>query len=389
MQQVQVCIVGGGCVGLAAALGLAKKGVRVAVIDSGKAPHALGDEYETRVSAISLGSQQLFDALGVWNDIAAMRAAPYHEMDVRDKDSAGKIAFSGKTLDLPELGHIVENEAIRFALYNALKMNVNAEVYYNTRYQALHQTHTDVLVTLESGMPIMAKLLVAADGANSAIRKQFNMPITYWDYDHHAIVATVRTQLPHNSTARQVFLPTGPLAFLPLQDSYSHSIVWSTEPSHASALMAMDETEFNKALHEAIDGQCGLCSLVSERAVFPLTMRYAKEWVQGRVVLMGDAAHTIHPLAGLGMNLGLKDAALLIELLSEPAEEFCSTKLLREYERRRKLDAQKHIAMMQGLKTLFEGNNPLKKLIRGVGLSMVDKLGPIKDLFAKQAIEGK
>ncbi|WMN61427.1 FAD-dependent monooxygenase [Pseudoalteromonas xiamenensis] len=389
MQQVQVCIVGGGCVGLAAALGLAKKSVRVAVIDSGKVPHALGDEYETRVSAISLASQQLFDALGVWNDIAATRAAPYHEMDVRDKDSTGKITFSGKTLDLPELGHIVENEAIRYALYNALKANVNAELHYNTRYQTLHQTQTDVLVTLETGMPIMAKLLVAADGANSAIRKQFNMPITYWDYDHHAIVATIKTQLPHNSTARQVFLPTGPLAFLPLQDGHSHSIVWSTEPHHANALVAMDEMEFNKALHEAIDGQCGLCSLVSERAVFPLTMRYAKEWVQGRVVLMGDAAHTIHPLAGLGMNLGLKDAALLIELLSEPADEFGSIKLLREYERRRKLDAQIHIAMMQGLKTLFEGNNPLKKLIRGVGLSVVDKLGPIKDLFAKQAIEGK
>ncbi|CCQ11288.1 2-octaprenyl-3-methyl-6-methoxy-1,4-benzoquinol hydroxylase [Pseudoalteromonas luteoviolacea B = ATCC 29581] len=389
MQQVQVCIVGGGCVGLAAALGLAKQGIRVAVVDRGGEPQPLGEQYETRVSAISLASQQLFDRLGVWEKIKSLRAAPYHFMDVRDQDSEGKIAFNAADLELSELGHIIENEAIRLALYDALSKHPDATMLFNTQYTAVHQTDTDVLVTLDSGMPLMAKLLIAADGANSGLRKQFNMPITFWDYDHHAIVATVKTQQIHAQTARQVFLPTGPLAFLPLHDAHSHSIVWSTSPEHAKTLMAMDDSTFSKAIHQAIDGQCGLCEVQSERAVLPLTMRYAKQWVNGKVVLMGDAAHTIHPLAGLGMNLGLKDAALLIELLSQSNDTFANTKTLREYERRRKLDAQKHIAMMQGLKTLFEGNNPLKKLIRGVGLSMVDKLGPIKDLFAKQAIEGK
>lgn len=389
MQQVQVSIVGGGCVGLAAALGLANKGIKVAVIDSGSEPKPLGNEFEPRVSAISLASQQLFSDLGVWSDIQASRATAYQFMDVRDKDSTGRIAFSGQELDLPELGHIIENEAIRFALFTALQKNSNAKVLFNTRYQAIHQTETDVLITLETGMPVMSKLLVAADGANSAIRRQFNMPITFWDYDHHAIVATVKTELPHQHTARQVFLPKGPLAFLPLCDAHTHSIVWSTEPEHAKQLMAMPDDTFNKALHEALDAQCGLCEVQGERFVFPLTMRYAKQWLHGRTILMGDAAHTIHPLAGLGMNLGLKDAALLISLLDNDSDEFATQRQLREYERRRKLDAQKHIAMMQGLKTLFEGNNPLKKLIRGVGLSVVDKLGPIKDLFAKQAIEGK
>jgi 2-octaprenylphenol hydroxylase len=136
----------------------------------------------------------------------------------------------------------------------------------------------------------------------------------------------------------------------------------------------------------ALDGQCGLCEVQSERMAFPLKMRYAQQWVSGKVVLMGDAAHTIHPLAGLGMNLGLKDAAYLIELLSNEQGEFASARTLRDYERTRKLDAQKHIAMMQGLKELFAGANPLKKLVRGVGLSLVDNLGPIKHLFAKEAI---
>lgn len=183
--------------------------------------------------------------------------------------------------------------------------------------------------------------------------------------------------------------PMGRWLFLPLDDPYTHSIVWSTAPDKAKQLQAMSGEAFNKALSAAIDMQCGVCELVGERHVFPLTMRYAKQWVQGRIVLMGDAAHTIHPLAGLGMNLGLKDAAYLITLLSASQEQFASTRILRQYERSRKADAQKHIAMMQGLKELFEGNHPLKKLVRGVGLSLVDNLGPIKHLFAKEAVGGK
>ena len=212
------------------------------------------------------------------------------------------------------------------------------------------------------------------------------MALSFKDYDHHALVATVKTKEQHANTARQVFLPTGPLAFLPLSDEHTHSIVWSTSPNHCDELLAMDDTAFNKAVMAAIDGQCGLCEVQSKRTAFPLKMRYAQQWVSGKVVLIGDAAHTIHPLAGLGMNLGLKDAAYLIELLTSDSKEFASTRTLRDYERTRKLDAQKHIAMMQGLKELFEGANPVKKLIRGVGLSLVDNLGPIKHLFAKEAI---
>jgi 2-octaprenylphenol hydroxylase len=385
MQQAQVCIVGGGTVGLTLALGLAKAGIDTLVIDSNPAPMPLQTQFENRVSAISLASQTQFEQLGVWQDIVSERATPYTHMDVRDQDSFGKIAFNNKELDIPELGHIIENSAIRYALFNALEQLDNANLYFNTRYQTIHQTETDVLITLECGTPIMSKLLVAADGANSAIRTQFKMPLTFWDYDHHAIVATVKTQLPHEATARQVFLDTGPLAFLPLQDEHHHSIVWSTSPEEAKRLMALPNIEFNKALNAAIDGQCGLCEVADDRAVFPLKMRYAQQWVNGKIVLMGDAAHTIHPLAGLGMNLGLKDAAVLIAQLNKEGE-FASNRSLREYERQRKLDAQKHIVMMQGLKELFEGANPIKKLIRGAGLSLVDNLGPIKTLFAKEAV---
>lgn len=386
MQQVQVCIVGGGCVGLALALGLAKHNVSVMVLDAGPEPQPLNEAYAARVSAISLASQSLFESLGVWDAIKAQRATVYRKMSVCDADSFGRIQFNAQQLALPELGHIIENDAIRYALYQALQQHSQASLMFGSRYQSIHQTDSDVLITLEQGMPVMAKLLVAADGANSGVRSQFKLPISFWDYDHHAIVATIKTEQPHDATARQVFLPDGPLALLPLSDPHTQSIVWSTAPEHARELMAMDEYSFNKALSAASDLQCGLCRVQGERAVFPLTMRYAQQWLTGKVVLMGDAAHTIHPLAGLGMNLGLKDAAHLIKALSEDSEEFASHRTLREYERSRKLDAQKHIAMMQGLKELFSGSHPLKKLVRGVGLNVVDNLGPIKDLFVQQAI---
>ncbi|TMP37087.1 FAD-dependent oxidoreductase [Pseudoalteromonas rubra] len=386
MQQVQVCIVGGGCVGLALALGLAKNNISVMVLDAGPEPQALSEAYGARVSAISLASQSLFESLGVWDAIKAQRATAYRKMSVCDADSFGSIQFNAQQLALPELGHIIENDAIRFALYQALQQHSQASLLFGSRYQSIHQSDSDVLITLEQGTPVMAKLLVAADGANSGVRSQFNLPISFWDYDHHAIVATIKTEQPHDATARQVFLPDGPLALLPLSDPHTQSIVWSTAPEHASELMAMDEQSFNKALSAASDLQCGLCTVQGERAVFPLTMRYAQQWLTGKVVLMGDAAHTIHPLAGLGMNLGLKDAAHLISALSEDSEEFAAHRTLREYERSRKLDAQKHIAMMQGLKELFSGSHPLKKLVRGVGLNVVDNLGPIKDLFVQQAI---
>ena len=386
MKQVQVCIVGGGCVGLTLALGLAKANISVVVLDAAPTQTPPSDDYGLRVSALSIASQTLLEQLNVWPHIIAERACAYTHMDVRDADSFGKIAFNNEQLELDHLGHIVENDIIRFALIKELEQQSNAALMFNTEYQQIHQSESDVFINLKTGEPIIAKLLVAADGANSAIRKQFNMALSFKDYDHHALVATVKTKESHANTARQVFLPTGPLAFLPLSDEHTHSIVWSTSPNHCDELLAMDDTAFNKAVMAAIDGQCGLCEVQSKRVAFPLKMRYAQQWVNGNVVLMGDAAHTIHPLAGLGMNLGLKDAAYLIELLSQDAKEFASTRTLRDYERTRKLDAQKHIAMMQGLKELFEGANPVKKLIRGVGLSLVDNLGPIKHLFAKEAV---
>lgn len=388
MKQVHAVVVGGGCIGLTVALGLAKQNKNVLLLDAGEPAQVDHQEFGLRVSAISKASQSLFEKLGVWQRIVEQRLAPYSQMDVRDKDAIGRIHFSAEELGLTQLGHIVENEVIRHALIDECNKQSNLTLLFNTPYTSIHQTETQALVTLCDGTPVMADLLIACDGANSSIRNQFKMPLTFWDYDHHAIVATVKTQHPHDETARQVFLPTGPLAFLPLPEAYTHSIVWSTSPEQAKHLVNCEQTEFNKALTAALDSQLGLCDLQSKRIAFPLKMRYARTWVENRVILMGDAAHTIHPLAGLGMNLGLKDVSALLTLLSEETSQgFATKRTLRQYEMARKADAQTHIAMMQGLKELFEGSNPVKKLIRGIGLNLVDSTKPIKQLFAEKALQ--
>lgn len=390
MKQVQVCIVGGGCVGLALALALAKNDISVLVLDKQPAPQNPCDtsDFGLRVSAINHASEQLFEQLGVWQQLNHSRITPYRTMQVKDKDSFAKIEFSSEQINAPHLGHIIENELIRYQLFSALQQQNNATLVFNSGYSSIHQTEQQVLITLDDNTPVISELLVAADGANSPIRQQFALPMSFYDYGHHALVASVKTTEPHNHTARQLFLPDGPLAFLPMPEAHTHSIVWSCTPAQAKHYQQLPEDEFNKALYAAFDGQCGLTTVQSSRAVFPLTMRYARQWVKERVVLVGDAAHTIHPLAGLGMNLGLQDVALLAKLLSANAKNntFAEQRVLREYERTRKLDAQKHIAMMQGLKSTFAGDNPAKKLLRGVGLSLVNNTNPLKNLFVKQAL---
>ncbi len=248
---------------------------------------------------------------------------------------------------------------------------------------------SEAWLTLNNGQALTAKLVVGADGANSWVRNQQDIPLTHWDYGHSAVVATIRTHEPHNQVARQVFTPLGPLAFLPLSDPHMSSIVWSTDPNRAEQLVAMSESEFNRALTVEFDSRLGLCKVVSERTAFPLKMRYARDFVSERIALVGDAAHTIHPLAGQGVNLGFLDAASLAQevlALWQQGEDIGSKRNLRSYERWRKAEAAQMIAAMQGFKDLFEGDNPAKKLIRGIGMRLAGQLPGAKDEIMKRAL---
>uniref|UniRef100_UPI0040482CDF FAD-dependent monooxygenase n=1 Tax=Shewanella sp. TaxID=50422 RepID=UPI0040482CDF len=386
-----VAIVGGGMVGLATAIGLANADLNVVVIDAGTTQAVNGDP-KLRVSAINKASQQLLENLGAWQYLDDSRISPYQKMSVWDKDGLGKIEFDAHSISETYLGSIIENDAISFALAKRASEMSNLTHLEGQRLERVAFGEREAWLTLANGDNVSAAVVVAADGANSWVRQQCSIPLTFWDYGHHAIVATVRTELAHDATARQAFLPGGPLAMLPLYEANLCSIVWSVSPEQAERLLTLDDVEFGKALTAALDGRLGVCQLESERQSFPLRMRYARHFARHRLVLAGDAAHTIHPLAGQGVNLGLLDAASIIDTFTELHEQnkdLGEYSHLRALERWRKADATEMIAIMEGFKRLFAGSHPLKKAVRDIGLTLVDNVAGLKTVFIKQAMGNK
>lgn len=389
MQSVDIAIVGGGMVGLALAAAFKESDLRIAVIEGQTPDTNLDSLPDTRVSALSRSSETILRNLGAWDGIVQRRVSPYSAMEVWEQDSFARIEFRANALGQPDLGHIVENRVIQLALLEQVQAMSNVTLHMPARCTTLAISERETWLTLDNGQALTAKLVVGADGANSWVRQQMDIPLTHWDYGHSAIVATIHTDEPHAGVARQIFTPSGPLAFLPLQDPHLSSIVWSTEPTRAEALMACSESEFNRHLTAEFDVRLGLCEVRGARASYPLKMRYARDFVTSRVALVGDAAHTIHPLAGQGANLGLLDAASLaqeIHALWRHGEDIGTQRNLRRYERWRKAEAAKMIAAMQGFRDLFEGNNPAKKLIRGLGMKLAGQLPGAKDEIMKYAL---
>ncbi|MDE1515241.1 FAD-dependent 2-octaprenylphenol hydroxylase [Vibrio sp. dsl-7] len=389
MQSVDVVIIGGGMVGLALAAALKESDLRIAVIESHVANDQLTPLPDVRVSALSRSSEIVLRNLNAWSGIVARRAAPYQAMEVWEQDSFARIEFNADAMMQPNLGHIVENRVIQLALLEQVKQQANVALHVPATCQSIAIGESEAWLTLSNGQAFSAKLVVGADGAHSWLRHQMNIPLTHWDYGHSALVANVRTREAHQQVARQIFTAQGPLALLPMSDPHLSSMVWSTEPSRAEALLNMSAAQFNRALTAEFDARLGLCEVVGERQVLPLKMRYARDFVAPRVALVGDAAHTIHPLAGQGVNLGLLDAASLAqELLSvwQQNRDIGELRHLRHYERWRKAEAAKMIAAMQGFRDLFAGDNPAKKLIRGIGMHLVGQLPGAKHEIMQRAL---
>jgi 2-octaprenylphenol hydroxylase len=390
MKRFDVVIIGGGMVGLTAALAIRKlSSLTVAVIDN-QPLQTLGEAPELRVSAISAASQHILANLDVWGQVSQQRLQPYQSMHVWDKDGYGKLNFDQQLLgsDFDNLGWIIENKVLRNSLYQQAEQTADLTLI-NATIAQLAQGEQEVFISLEGEQPITSRLVVAADGANSWVRSQLEMPLAFRDYDHHALVATVNCQQGHQNTAWQVFLEDGPLAMLPLYQPNLCSIVWSLPPEQAADILALPEEQVNKRLTAATDGKLGKIQLASEMQSHPLSMRFAREVVKGHVVLIGDAAHTIHPLAGQGVNLGLLDAVALAQTLSEldklePGVEL--QRALAQFGRWRKSEAADMIAAMEAIKQLFTHQQPLLKLVRGIGMSLVDQLSPVKKQLVKQAM---
>lgn len=388
MQHVDIGIVGGGIVGLTLAAALKESSLSVAIIDKHPLSTALGEKPTARVSAINQANIAALQSLDTWQHLQKDRANAYVAMHVWDKDSFGDIHFSCEEMGSDALGVIVENQALINALAQSVESQANVQVFESGIERVLSGPNQN-MVMFDNNDALSCRLLIGADGANSFVRQQAGFPITFKDYEHTAIVANIKTALPHENVARQAFTPTGPLALLPMAEPNVCSIVWSQTPDAAAKLAAMSDSDFCNALTAANGSILGTTALETQRSAFPLTMRYAREWAKDGIALVGDAAHTIHPLAGQGANLGMQDALALAELLVQLSNEGSDIGLhknLRPYERSRKTEAMKMIAAMDGFKLLFDGDDPLKKLIRGVGLAATDKVGAIKQAFVSHAM---
>ncbi|WP_333608297.1 FAD-dependent monooxygenase [Arsukibacterium sp.] len=385
MQRYDVTIVGGGSAGLTLALLLAPLGLKVALLEKGPMPQPAAPQF-ARVSALNPASMRVLSTVGAWSGIAKS-AQPYTAMRVWEADSFANIDFSDAAGQ--PLGWICDNEQIRQQLYLQIQQQANIECLFDCDISKLEQTEREVLVQTASGQLLLSQLLVGADGVNSFVRQQQQLALTHWDYDQQAIVAIINTQLPHQQVARQVFLASGPLALLPLPGQQQCSIVWSAENAVATELMALSDTEFNQALTAASQSVLGCLSLNSARQRFGLKMRYASQWLRGRVLLVADAAHSIHPLAGQGMNLGLMDVAALAQILAaqqQAGKPLAEHRALRHYERWRKAEAQTLIAAMEAFKRGFSNDQHALKLVRGLGMSVLNKLPGVKQQIIAAAL---
>ncbi len=382
-------------VGSALALGLEGSGLEILLVDGESLelqPFDPGQPFEPRVSALSAASQQLLTRLGAWSGVLKRRASPYMDMQVWDGLGTGQIHFSASAVHAGVLGHIVENRVVQDALLEQLQGSQSVTRLGGARLEQLQRQSGLWQIGLADGRQLQAPLVVAADGAHSLVRRLAGCETREWDYLHQAIVTSVRCEKPHQRTAWQRFTEDGPLALLPLQlqgDEHWCSIVWSCPPPQAEALMALDARSFARALEVAFEARLGQVLQVDPRLCIPLRQRHARRYVQPGLALIGDAAHTIHPLAGQGVNLGFLDAAVLAEELKEAhvrGEPLADLRVLTRFERRRMPQNLAMMAAMEGLERLFQSDSLAVRWLRNLGLKQVNASSAIKALFVRRAL---
>ncbi len=382
-----VVVAGAGMIGCTCAVAIAQSGVRVALVDPGPITFKHSRPNEIRVSAINLATENILRALGAWSVLKAESLSPFRQIDVWDAGSSGQITFSAADAGLTHLGHIIENDAITAALITRLSKLNTVSCFAGDSIETCDTDHDGISITLASKGKLKAKLLVGADGAESRVRSLADISEEKTSYNHQAIVATVSTELPHRETARQRFLDTGPLAFLPLQDG-SSSIVWSCSSQRFDELNGLDDAAFSAALTEAFGNRLGTITLASSRSSFPLINQHANQYIAPRIVLVGDAAHSIHPLAGLGANLGFADAAALAEVIDNAhhtGKDIGIRPVLRRYERWRRGQNQLVATVVDAFYYTFSSNSLGIRSLRGFGLNCAQHVSPINHLLINYA----
>ncbi|MCB1756449.1 MAG: UbiH/UbiF/VisC/COQ6 family ubiquinone biosynthesis hydroxylase [Gammaproteobacteria bacterium] len=384
-----VIVVGGGMVGatLAAALGRSK--LSIAVIEASEPlPFQPDQPYDLRVSAVSIGSQRMFEAVGAWQAMLDKRACPYRRMLVWDGEGGGETLFDSGDIYQPVLGNIIENRIIQLSLLEVVKGMDNIHWLCPESVESIAETSSGISLELASGKTLSAKLLVGADGANSAVRRLSDIAVDKQPYHQHALVATIETELPQQDITWQRFVPSGPQAFLPLKGNRA-SMVWYNSEDEVKRLKALDNETFRQEMLATFPERLGGINSIIERGSFPLIKSHAETYVKNRVVLIGDASHTIHPLAGQGVNLGLMDAAALVDIvlpLQAAGKDFGTLKVLRKYQRARRGYNTLMISAMDVFHHAFKERPLPVRLLRSAALDFADKVGPVRNLAMKYAM---
>jgi len=379
-------VVGGGVVGAACALALAGLGLETTLVEAAQPPRWSREHPDLRVFAFAPDNAALLDTFGAWREVLDARAQPYRRMRVWDAAGGGELAFDADAVGRGELGWIVENGLLIDRLWAALP-RAGVDVRVPARVEALEQDDDGVRLRLDDGSRVDARVAVAADGAESTLRRLAGGEVSRHDYGQRGVVGYIETQQPHEDTAWQRFLPTGPLAVLPFAHGRS-SIVWTLPDPRAAQVLALDDEAFSRELTRAFDARLGGMRVVSKRAAFPLRRQLAQSQLVGRVLVVGDAAHVVHPLAGQGVNLGLRDVAALRDVIAAAQgrrADWASTHRLARWARTRASDNALAAHAYDGINRLFSSDGMHRTLLRGPLLGLAGRLPPLTDALWRRA----
>lgn len=390
-RRLDVAVVGGGVVGAACALSLARLGLEVALVEGREPAHWSAATPDLRVYAFAPDNAALFDGLGVWDSVRSARAQAYRRMRVWDASGGGELSFDADLLGRDQLGWIVENNLLAERLWAALP-EAGVRLHCPARVESMEQDGAcmetgGVRLRLDEGTRLEARLAIAADGADSTLRQLAGLQVSAHDYRQRGVVAFVETEQPHQQTAWQRFLPGGPLAFLPFVDGRS-SIVWTLPNAEAERVLALRDDAFDSELTRAFEARLGEVRAVSRREAFPLRRQLADAYVAGKVLLMGDAAHVVHPLAGQGVNLGLRDVARLRNTVADAQSrraDWSSPHRLARWSRECRSENAAAAYAFDGINRVFSNDGMHATLLRGFALGMAGKIPPLAALFWRKA----
>ncbi|CAH0351864.1 MAG: UbiH/UbiF/VisC/COQ6 family ubiquinone biosynthesis hydroxylase [Sphingobium sp.] len=386
MQRFDVIILGGGLVGLTLGIALTRHGVTCAVVDPANADAAIAPGFDGRVSAIASATWNMLSAIGVGAKMEG-KGCPIERIWVSDGLKPGALDFVTPEGD-GAMGIMFENRELRIALRDAAKEADGLTLFQPDRAVTVNRDADGVTMTLSSGAELSGALLVAAEGRNSPTRDAAGMRVARWSYEHVGMVTAIEHEVPHANTAYEIFYPGGPFALLPMQPGNRSAIVWTVPAKHAPAMLALSDRAWLAEAQKRMGGFLGEISLVSPRSSYPLGFHHAASITDTRLALVGDAAHGIHPIAGQGLNLGLRDVATLTQVLVEGMRlglDPGDAQLLTRYKRWRSLDTLSVAVSTDGLVRLFDMHGKLPSAIRRFGLGAVQKLTPLKDWFMAEA----